>query len=407
MIRVKCSGLWVGALSTAAVACGFADSGTLDSVVRADSSGVEIVFNPGSDGIQPYRPEPGLEIATSSDGEYVLFRVTAVALDEQGALIVANGGSHEILVFDAATGALKQRFGRRGRGPGEFSMPAGVWLRGDSVVVYDARGGSQGAIMVFRDGAMLRSTEVAAPIAGGSFRAVGFAAADSSLIWQSDRVFFRGAQAQDSLIIYRGDIAGGDLHIVGGATHTLSYGIEIGGDLQRGNTPLSPNASVAATERGFLVSDGRAFEVREYDATGAHLRTLRLDRSRSAAGSDARRRYRADIERRFPAAGADPGFQRLLATVQFPDSLPAYDQVIAGADGEVWARLYDIESSTPRSWHVFRPDGALDTEVVLPAGFELHAVTRNLLAGVGADELGAATIRTLRRPAVLSVGGSQ
>lgn len=53
------------------------------------------MLNPRNDDLQPYQLAPELESASPSDGKYVLFRVTATG---PWSLIVANGGSHEILV---------------------------------------------------------------------------------------------------------------------------------------------------------------------------------------------------------------------------------------------------------------------------------------------------------------------
>lgn len=55
----------------------------------------------------------------------------------QGRVLVTAKGTHELRVFDAATGAALDPVGRQGRGPGEFLRPNGVVTVDDFVLVVE------------------------------------------------------------------------------------------------------------------------------------------------------------------------------------------------------------------------------------------------------------------------------
>src|SRR5687767_7351757 len=63
---------------------------------------------------------PMLQIG-SADGKepYLLSRVRAAIRLDDGRIVVANGGSAEIRIYDAK-GTFQKALGRRGQGPGEF-----------------------------------------------------------------------------------------------------------------------------------------------------------------------------------------------------------------------------------------------------------------------------------------------
>ena len=104
-----------------------------------DSAGVRITENPlPPEGTIPgweINPEPSLSIG-KAEGEapYLLHRIRRAATLSDGRIVVANGGSNELRVFDAS-GTHTATWSREGEGPGEFTSLVGVdpW-RGDSLV---------------------------------------------------------------------------------------------------------------------------------------------------------------------------------------------------------------------------------------------------------------------------------
>lgn len=391
------SGLFIGLCA----GCGAAgDRLPATGVSVTDSAGVAII-NIAAQRVAevPLTPvgDPVRTIATPTDGNFVLFRViSAVLLNDESVLAIANGGSSEVLLFDEQS-KLHRRIGRKGNGPGEYLMPAMVWRRGDTLGVYDIRGPQAGRVDLYSGAELERSIPVRTEILGGGLLPLG-SLADGTLLLKSDRTFFKGRQSQDSIIAYATAPDLSNPSPILEIPHTLSYGFEVAGQMQQGNVPLSPTAAVASGTTTFFVTDGAAFEIREYTRIGGHFRTIRIARRRTPIGRSHRDAYSDDVLRRFPAAAHDPSFQRLLQEVQYPDSLPAYDGLVVAGNGDIWASVFRVDGLEPREWHVINTEGGLVARLQLPADFRLTSVGVHNIAGVARDTVGAETVVIYRNP---------
>ena len=114
------------------------------SLVR-DSAGIQIVENaePPEGSRLPWQigPEPTMSIGVLEGAEpYMLLHVTHAARLPDGRIVVANGGTSEVRVFDAS-GTHLLTWGGSGEGPGEFMglYHAGPWP-GDSIVAWFTSG---------------------------------------------------------------------------------------------------------------------------------------------------------------------------------------------------------------------------------------------------------------------------
>ena len=114
-------------------ACGGGGDGGGAAVTR-DSAGIAIVENTGpvwSAGQEWKVDSVILDIGGDVDS------VSGPVRLGDGRLAIANAGSHEVRVYDAA-GAQLHASGRAGDGPGEYRMLAGIWRGpGDSLLVSD------------------------------------------------------------------------------------------------------------------------------------------------------------------------------------------------------------------------------------------------------------------------------
>src|SRR5687768_1191272 len=63
--------------------------------------------------------QPLTDIGGAAAEREQLFRVQGVAFLSNGAIIIANGGTAQVKMFDA-NGRLVREAGRKGQGPGEF-----------------------------------------------------------------------------------------------------------------------------------------------------------------------------------------------------------------------------------------------------------------------------------------------
>lgn len=78
-----------------------------------------------------------------------------VASTAEGTLLAVDFGGHEILELDLATRGVKQRYGRRGRGPGDLNFPLGLVVRGDTIATSNS--GNRRIEQYLRDGTVLPS----------------------------------------------------------------------------------------------------------------------------------------------------------------------------------------------------------------------------------------------------------
>jgi hypothetical protein len=126
-----------------------------------DSLGVRVVENEGSvwtsQNAWQVSPDPDVVIGELEGAdEYMLFRATWSGFLSDGSIVVMNGGSGEVRIYDAK-GRHVRSFGSEGDGPGEFREPGGgVVLPGDTIVIQD------GADLQFytRNGQFVRQSSI-------------------------------------------------------------------------------------------------------------------------------------------------------------------------------------------------------------------------------------------------------
>ena len=122
-------------------ACSSAE-GALASDMIVDSAGVTIVRNREplwSDAEAwsvPDRPQVTIGVLDGS-AEYQFYDVAAAARQSDGDIVVVDGGSREVRLYDRQ-GAFIAKWGGRGSGPGEFQNPVQVLvIPGDTLLVWD------------------------------------------------------------------------------------------------------------------------------------------------------------------------------------------------------------------------------------------------------------------------------
>lgn len=70
------------------------------------------------------------------DSNYLFFRPSGVAVDDDGRMYVLEMGNSRVQVFGPG-GEYIRTLGGPGQGPGELELPAGIAIGGDRVMVYD------------------------------------------------------------------------------------------------------------------------------------------------------------------------------------------------------------------------------------------------------------------------------
>ena len=123
-------------------ACGRSDGAAGASASVRDSARIRIIENSGP----RWPPGNGWTVAdtptvdiggAAGDANYDFGRVAGAARLSGGIIVVANGETNDIRLYDAA-GKHLVTTGRRGSGPGEYQTLTGMWVGpGDSILVSD------------------------------------------------------------------------------------------------------------------------------------------------------------------------------------------------------------------------------------------------------------------------------
>lgn len=134
MVRMR----WSAILGVAILGCGNASPG-MDTAVRVDSSGVELVANGPEDRVLGWEFERVLALGGADDGPESFFNVleAGVRFGPAGRIYVLDAGNHRVRVFDASGDHIRS-IGREGGGPGEFRFPGSLTVDAwGSITVYD------------------------------------------------------------------------------------------------------------------------------------------------------------------------------------------------------------------------------------------------------------------------------
>lgn len=132
--RVVLSLLVVSALSLTACTA----DGRDDQVVVADSAGVSVVSNFGSDVPLDWRFERRFALGGEESGPEGFYDVDRgnVGVDSAGSIFVLDARAHRVIVFDDQGDHLRT-MGREGDGPGELKRPLHLAVRPDGTALVD------------------------------------------------------------------------------------------------------------------------------------------------------------------------------------------------------------------------------------------------------------------------------
>lgn len=370
-----------------------------DNLVVTDSAGIEIVTNARLTGagiaVWTLSPEPEIRVETPESGDVVLFDVSTVIPLSDGRIGVGNGNPLEVLIFDES-GALAQRLGREGEGPGEFRAIQSILEIGpDSVGVYDP---SRKHLSVFSPSgelARFESLTHAAPASGwsrllpvGSDEFILFGEAGLGEIREPGR--FRPEEST-----YRLGADGSTLADYGTFPGLMVFVSEMGA----GRLLFGARSYVAVSGSTLIVGTAEQPEFRAYSSAGDLVRIVRwpdhareVTPERVAQFIDA---GLADMPEQQRAA-----MRKLGEDLPFAEEEPPYEDIIASDVGDVWVGSYQgpevtLPSFRPprRSWLIFDLDGALKATLETPEGFRPYAVWDGLMLGVFLDEFGVESIQ--------------
>lgn len=367
-----------------------------------DDAEVAIVENGGLDLEKSLLadPAPALQLGVP-DGteEYQLFQVNDVKRLSDGAIVVVNGGTSELRIYES-DGTHQATAGGAGQGPREFRDLLGlVILPGDTIQVQDgldrvyftAQGtfvrretGDARAFAKFQDAAGGLSWVPPSWMADGSlFASVVYppppSAMDSGTPFRPRATFLRvsaGLASVDTL----GEFMGQQGQFVAG-----------GGDVSFVTPPFSPATVLAldAADGTIIVGDNAVPELHRFHADGTHSVVRWTAEAEPVTGADVeawKDRQRTSLANQLRPGQTDYGAQleRTWSAMDVPDTKPFYRSVSAGSDGSLWVRISADYADSTRLMR-FDPNGHYAGIMDFPGRFEVYDAGSGWVLGVMRD----------------------
>jgi hypothetical protein len=382
-------------------ACGSA--GATAGVVTRDSAGIAIVENAAltSAGLAEWTVDstPVIDIGALEGGEgETLFRVAGALKLSDGRLVVANGGTSQLFYY-RPDGTLERTVGRKGGGPGEFQMMAGlVRLAGDSVLVMDLQ--ARRADVIDPSGAFVRDFT---PGGVNTFASVMGRLSDGR--WVGTGGFVLGAdEIKDGLqrndmvfVIFAPDGAPDDtIAVVPGSERYLK--IQRSGNRVMAMLrprPFGRSTQSAVSGEALWVGTQDEPEVRQYTADGRLTRIVRTGTELKPVTDE-----QVDAFVDEQVASLTPDQQRSAredyADMPMAKTMPPYASMMVDADGNLWLEDTDDYMTPAGGWTVYDPDGRAIARIRLPEHLRVYDIGQDYVLGRESDDLDVEHVRMYR-----------
>lgn len=407
MTRTMVSSMLAG-LALGLAGCAAGDVGTERTLVR-DSAGVRIVENADRGWVAgagwTLSDSPVLEIGVVDGAEAYQFSgvVAALRLDD-GRVVVGDLRSAELRYFDT-DGRHLGSVGRSGGGPGEFGFMSWVSrFRGDTLAVWDPR--NRRLSFIDGGGELARSMQVElpapAPVEGALAMVPGglIGMFDDGTLLVAGAAFIPASGGEGlrqwSIPFYRSAPGGAVLDTIGRFPGAEAFMLPPGSMPPITRAPFGRTLEFAIARDVVYFSFPDRFDIAAFSPVGRLERRIRLSRPAAPVTREAIAAFERE-ERERAAVRGDDAVRRtesVLASLSYPETLPAHDELRVDLDGNLWVREYALPgSSGPSRWHVFDPDGRLVGPVELPAGFQVLDIGGDYVLGVWRDALGVEYVR--------------
>ncbi len=360
--------------------CGRGNSAPAVVSIR-DSANVRIMSYPRSTWIEgmptlALSADAALTLGDSGADGHGLFRVRSVGRLRNGDLVVANGGASQILVFDSG-GRLRRTIGRSGAGPGEFTNLVFSQVMSDSIWAYDLL---QRRVSVFTpNGAVVRTV----PADIGFVRHVfpdGVQIATYPELPQLVPGILRGTAAV--------------LRVLPGARTPDTVGRFPDSELF-----FDPEANFVGEPRPFgkkllfafddstiYVSTGDHPEIRCYSTQGVLVRILTVEVPGRRVSSGDFEAYMAPLLSSSAAGSRRSALERMADKQPYPETMPPFGGLLAGAEGELWVEDYRARPDSVHRWRAIAHSGRTIGVLELPSRFTALSFGTSWVAGVRLDD---------------------
>ena len=381
--------------------------GAEDLSLLRDSAGIQIAENvyPDSAAIAWWTlsAEPELDIGGADvDEAEALFQVGAVHRLDDGRIVVAHGGGHDVRIYNAAGEHLRS-IGRAGDGPGEFRRPSRVHVMpGDSLLVYDSQ--ARRLTLLAPDGTYARDWPLQQP--DGRPAALVGVFGDGSLVAQGNALFGSGGppptgRLRPDVTFFRvtpGEPAVDTIAVAPGAESFVRTNADASGritSMQIMTLPFGRTAAASVGEDQLVIGTQDRPELRFYSQTGVVLRILRTGAPVRPVTPEHRDAW---VERQIRNVPPDQhaAVRANFAELPHGESVPPYGMVMLDDAGNTWLQDYDDRITPAGGWTVYDRSGRILARVQLPSTFRPHHIGADFVLGVEHDEMDVERVRLYR-----------
>lgn len=343
---------------------------------------------------------PLVDIGDEADGPHAEFSgYIRPALLSDGRIVVANGGSQELRIFDS-TGAWLKTVGRSGAGPGEFTALG--WLHvgvGDTLRTYDW---SLLRVSVFSpEGVYQRGVMMGVDGGGGTLRPQGVLANGALVASTQKSIDMRSAAGvrRDTSMLFLYDPDGRLLDSLGNFPGSEAWINRTEQSVSVQNRPFGKHLMVVghdasiyvgtadAPELTVLRPDGSAERVISWSAPARPVTPEIIDAYivATVAGASRGREDRS------------AGLTEMLKGAPYPNEMPTYSSILLANDGSIWVGQYLPKGQGERqTFNVIDRSGAPLGPIELPPRFTPSQVTSDRIVGIWKDDDDVSHVRVHR-----------
>ena len=386
-------------LPMALAAC--SDAAGNATATTTDSAGVQIVTSTASAWADregwTIDSVPSLDIGGSdTDPHYDLLRITGVTRLHVR-IAVLSAGSSQLMIYDSA-GTWISSSGRAGEGPGEFRAPFKLFhFPGDTVATFDYQ--LRRVSRFGPDGTFLGSLSTA-QTAGGKFVVPNARLDDGSWFARASSGFTPdskpGAMRPAELLVLLTPDLGPGADTVATVLGSESWVVSGGSGKDRFATiwevPLGPSSAYTTHDSLIYVGDNVRYEINVLRPDGSIVRSIRRAGEPPPVTDDMLARVKANFLEDVPAPQLA---EQTAIWDNFPkhERMPAYDDFMVDADGNLWVMQARVLRSDPASADVFDSAGRLLGSVALPANFTPFEIGSDYLLGIWRDDVDVQHVR--------------
>lgn len=379
----------------------YASGGAASGAVR-DSAGIAIVENasPAWTAAEAWMvsAQPTLAMgASEGDPDHEFFQVSAATRLSDGTIVVANSGTQQLRYY-GPDGALVRSVGRKGGGPGEFQMlVAALRLPGDSLLTVD---GMNRRMSLFdpsgrhvRDFGVTDASNPVPLLVQGYLPGGAYLARATNMRIGPAMFERKPGPTRDSLFVLRLDAAGVPVDTFGlfpGPRSEVQM-LEFGGRSMPMPImiPFSGTTHIAAAGGRVYVGVSDTYEIRTYTPAGELSMLIRRAHEPRPVTeheiAETRTRLMEVIESQSNPLMAQ--FREAYEKISYPETMPAFGNLVADRDGNLWVSEPVALTENPRRWSVFDRNGVWLGDVTTPARLNVQEIGSNYILGNATDDL--------------------